>query len=96
MARTTALLRDSIKALSTRSGSSDQQYFANGVWHSPDNTIWTYNLGPGTAAAVLWQATGSDDARLRRLAIETFDTVISKRRNQNGSVRFPGDATSRR
>ena len=38
VARTTELLRDSITALSTRSGPNDHQYFANGVWHSPDNT----------------------------------------------------------
>ena len=92
VARTTALLRGSIKAFSTRSGPNDQQYFANGVWHSSDNTIWNYNLGPGTAAAVLWRATGQDDARLRRLAIETFDTLISTHRNPNGSFGQAGDS----
>src|SRR6476660_1699661 len=92
VARTTALLRDSIKTLSTRSGPRDQEFFANGVWRSPDTTIWSYNLGPGTAAAVLWRATGSKDERLRRLAVQTFTTVISQRRNPNGSFGSADDS----
>jgi hypothetical protein len=91
VARATALLRDSIAALSTRSGPGDQQYFANGVWHSPDNSIWNYNIGPGSAAAALWQATGRSDTRLRSLAIQTFDTVISTRRHANGSFGAAND-----
>lgn len=89
VARTTDLLQDSIAALSTRSGPNDHQYFSNGVWHSPDG-LGVYNIGPGTAAAALWHATGGTDARLRRLAIRTFDTVISKR-NTNGSFGAAND-----
>ena len=89
VARTTKLLRDSIAALSTRSGPNDHQYFSNGVWHSPD-ALEVYNIGPGTAAAALWLATGGTDARLRSLAIKTIDTVISKR-NADGSFGAAND-----
>jgi len=89
---TERLLHDSIAALSTRSGPADQQYFAGGVWHSADSSCWYCQVGPGTAAAVMWRASGGRNARLRQLALVTFDTAIADHRNGNGSFGAPADS----
>jgi hypothetical protein len=89
---TELLIRNSLASLSTRSGSGDQQYFADGVWHSSASGCWYCMVGPGTAAAVLWRTTGEDDHHLKALAIGTFDAAIDQHRNANGSFGDPADS----
>jgi|SRR5579862_944455 len=84
--KTVSLLRASIDALATRAGPHDQQYFANGIWHSADDTgLWDYQVGPGAAAAVLWRTTGERDQHLFELAVQTFDRAIADHRLPDGS-----------
>ncbi len=88
----TRLLRDSLFALSERSGPDDPQYFADGVWNSADPSCWYCQVGAGTAAAVLWRATGGRDPGLAALATATFDRAIADHRNADGSFGDPRDS----
>jgi hypothetical protein len=90
--QTKQLLHASLLSLSQRSGPNDQQYFADGLWHSGDEGCWPCQVGPGTAAAVLWRAEGGGDRELRRLAVSTFDRAIADHRNPNGSLGDPADS----
>jgi hypothetical protein len=92
VAATELLIRDSLASLSTRSGPADQQYFANGVWHSSAGGCWYCMVGPGTAAAVLWRTTGEHNHHLKALAVKTFDAAIAQHHNANGSFGDPANS----
>ena len=87
-ARTTTLLDDSIKSLAQVNSPSDRQRFAAGVWRSADEGCWFCQVGPGTAAAVLWRS--KREPHLRDLALSTFDRAIRANLRTDGG--FEGEA----
>ena len=87
-ARTTTLLDDSIRSLVRVDSPTDRQRFAGGLWRSADEGCWPCQVGPGTAAAVLWRS--SREPRLRELALSTFDRAIRIHRRTDGG--FEGES----
>ena len=87
-ARTTTLLDESIRSLSQVDSPTDRQRFAGGLWRSADEGCWFCQVGPGTAAAVLWRSTR--EPRLRELALSTFDRAIQAHRRTDGG--FEGES----
>jgi hypothetical protein len=87
-ARTTTLLDDSIRSLAQVDSPTDRQRFAGGRWRSADEGCWFCQVGPGTAAAVLWRS--NREPRLRTLALSTFDRAIQAHRRTDGG--FDGES----
>jgi hypothetical protein len=79
------LLERAVVSLATKSSPGDSEFFAHGVWMSADETCWRCNVGPGTAAAVLWGTGTWRRAWLLRLAEQTFDTAIQQHQEEDGS-----------
>jgi hypothetical protein len=71
--------------MATRRGRRDTQFLSAGVWHSSDERCWRCNVGPGTAAAVLWRSGTWRRPYLLRVAETTFDRAIADHRRPDGS-----------
>jgi hypothetical protein len=79
------LLQGVVYQLATRTGRRDSEFFSRGVWKSADETCWRCNVGPGTAAAVLWRTGHWRRNWLLKLAEETFDHSIRVHERPDGS-----------
>lgn len=71
--------------MADRAGRRDSEYFSAGVWRSADDRCWRCNVGPGTAAAVLWRTGSWRRGWLLRLATETFDIAVRDHAKPDGS-----------
>jgi hypothetical protein len=79
------LLEHVVYELATRTGKRDSEFFSRGVWMSADQTCWRCNVGPGTAAAVLWRTGHWRRGWLLKLAVQTFDHAIRQHERPDGS-----------
>lgn len=84
-----SLLEQVVYGLAHRRSKSDSEYFSNGLWHSADTSCWRCNVGPGTAAAVLWRTGTWRRAWFREIAIETFDRALKTHTMPDGSFGPP-------
>jgi hypothetical protein len=91
--RVTSLLASVINLLSRRPARHRNHYYAAGVWHTPGFQCWRCDIAPGAVAAELTHDHPAESA-YRRLAIATFNTVISDHRVAGGSFGPPLGAES--
>jgi hypothetical protein len=86
-----ALAGRMLAELAGRRGPDDEQYFADGWWHNADGRCWYCQLGPSvTAAALAARAPGTPDGRRgRRLALASFDALVARHQQPDGSFAPP-------
>jgi len=80
-----------LEIISSTARNSGAMYYADGIWHSPNQEkSWGTHTAPAAAAAGLWRSGLFDQApekkeQLRRWALDTFDRAIKDHRNPDGS-----------
>jgi hypothetical protein len=85
--------QSALHALRTKSSSTDTQWYASGRWHfTTGDDTWFTQAGPATLEATLWRVTGGTASARKARAIQTFDLLLARYQNADGS--FGTDAVA--